>query len=44
MEKLRQGPVLHLGVKGVDGDDDDMFFHFVLHVCQSCPHCYMFRH
>jgi hypothetical protein len=23
MEKLRQGPVLHLGVKGVDDDDDD---------------------
>jgi hypothetical protein len=21
MEKLRQGPVLHLGVKGVDDDD-----------------------
>jgi hypothetical protein len=30
MEKLRQGPVLHLGVKGVDdgdgdADDDDEF-------------------
>ena len=23
MEKLWQGPVLHLGVKGVDDDDDD---------------------
>jgi hypothetical protein len=23
MEKLRQGPMLHLGVKGVDDDDDD---------------------
>jgi hypothetical protein len=23
MEKLRQGPVLHLGVKGLDDDDDD---------------------
>ena len=27
MEKLRQSPMLHLGVKGVDDDDDDdMFF------------------
>jgi hypothetical protein len=23
MEKLRQGPMLHLGVKGLDDDDDD---------------------
>jgi hypothetical protein len=23
MEKLRQGPVLHLGVKVLDDDDDD---------------------
>jgi hypothetical protein len=23
MEKLRQGPMLHLEVKGVDDDDDD---------------------
>jgi hypothetical protein len=23
MEKLRQDPVLHLGVKGLDNDDDD---------------------
>jgi hypothetical protein len=23
MEKLRQGTMLHLGVKGVDDDDDD---------------------
>jgi hypothetical protein len=23
MEKLLQGPMLHLGVKGVDDDDDD---------------------
>jgi hypothetical protein len=23
MEKLRQGPVFHLGVKGLDDDDDD---------------------
>ena len=23
MEKLRQGPVLHLGVKGLNDDDDD---------------------
>ena len=23
MEKLRQSPMLHLGVKGVDDDDDD---------------------
>ena len=23
MEKLRQGPMLHLGVKGMDDDDDD---------------------
>jgi hypothetical protein len=23
MEKLRQGPMLHLGVKGNDDDDDD---------------------
>ena len=23
MEKLRQGPMLHLGVKGYDDDDDD---------------------
>jgi hypothetical protein len=23
VEKLRQGPVLHLGVKGLDDDDDD---------------------
>jgi hypothetical protein len=23
MEKLRQGPVLHLGVKGLDDDDDE---------------------
>jgi hypothetical protein len=23
MEKLRQGPVLHLGVKGVEDDNDD---------------------
>jgi hypothetical protein len=23
MEKLRQSPVLHLGVKGLDDDDDD---------------------
>jgi hypothetical protein len=23
MEKLRQGPVLHLGVKELDDDDDD---------------------
>jgi hypothetical protein len=22
MEKLRQGPMLHLGVKGLDDDDD----------------------
>jgi hypothetical protein len=25
MEKLRQGPVLHLGVKGLDDDDDDTY-------------------
>jgi hypothetical protein len=25
MEKLRHGPVLHLGVKGLDDDDDDIF-------------------
>ena len=24
MKKLRQGPVLYLGVKGVDDDDDDV--------------------
>jgi hypothetical protein len=23
MEKLRQGPMLHLGVKGLDDNDDD---------------------
>jgi hypothetical protein len=23
MEKLRQGPMFHLGVKGVDDDDND---------------------
>jgi hypothetical protein len=23
MEKLRQGPMLHLGVEGLDDDDDD---------------------
>jgi hypothetical protein len=23
MEKLHQGPMLHLGVKGLDDDDDD---------------------
>jgi hypothetical protein len=23
MEKLRHGPVLHLGVKGLNDDDDD---------------------
>jgi hypothetical protein len=31
MEKLRQGPVLHLGVKGVDDDDDDSFIFMFLH-------------
>jgi hypothetical protein len=25
MEKLRQGPMLHLGVKGLDDDDDDYY-------------------
>ena len=27
MEKLRQGPMLHLGVKGLDDDDDDIHSH-----------------
>jgi hypothetical protein len=34
MDKLRQGPMLHLGVKGVhnDDNDDDVFstFHSIL--------------
>jgi hypothetical protein len=30
MEKLRQGPMLHLGVKGLDDDDDDDLAYSVL--------------
>jgi hypothetical protein len=34
MEKLRQGPMLHLGVKGLDDDDILVNIVFVLYVLE----------